>query len=506
MRTTTILLATLALLLAAVGGPDARGDDEWAQALKAYKRDIRPDKPLRDRLGAVHALAYFGTRDAARILLDTVKDTERHERPLLEEKEEVEERIQKILGSKQFDSPRNLDARIMPGLKELQKKLDELQRKVVAEARVRQEISEDLSTFSDAKAVKYLFREALKDGSPRVRETAARALGGIGNKDAIMPLRRALADKKVAVREASLVSLGELEATEALPDILKALEDEAWPVRAAAVKALRLLAAKESVGPLIEAMSREEGRLQKDIADVLEDLTGQGFGVNVDGWRRWWEEHRGEYGGESGLGLGGKGPRGKVSYYGIETYSNRIVYVLDVSGSMASAHAAPGRAAQGKEISKVAAAKRELIRSLKSIPAKGFFTIIVYNDLIKVWQPKLVSTTPANKKKAVEFVTGLTAAQSTNIYGALEACFKLAGMGASDKRYDLGADTIFLLSDGSPTKADGSLDSTDKILFACREWNRLKRVTIHCIGIGKAHNGAFMRTLATENGGQYVAR
>ena len=202
----------------------------------------------------------------------------------------------------------------------------------------------------------------------------------------------------------------------------------------------------------------------------------------------------------------GKGRRGKVSYYGIETYSNRIVYVLDVSGSMASAHAAPGRAVQGNEVAKVDAAKRELIRSLKSIPAKGFFTIIVYNDLIKVWQPKLVKATPANKTKAEEFVGGLTAAQSTNIYGALEACFKLAGMGASDKRYDLGADTIFLLSDGSPTKSDGTLDSTEKILVACREWNRLKRVTIHCIGIGKAHNGAFLGALAAENGGQYVAR
>ena len=79
-------------------------------------------------------------------------------------------------------------------------------------------------------------------------------------------------------------------------------------------------------------------------------------------------------------------------------------------------------------------------------------------------------------------------------------------MGANDRNYDLGADTVFLLTDGSPTKPDGSLDSTEKILVACREWNRLKRVTIHCIGIGKAHNGGFMSALARENGGQYVAR
>jgi hypothetical protein len=87
----------------------------------------------------------------------------------------------------------------------------------------------------------------------------------------------------------------------------------------------------------------------------------------------------------------------------------------------------------------------------------------------------------------------------------LAAAFRLAGLGARDKNYELGADTIFLLSDGSPTTPDGQLDDWEKIIRAVREWNKLKRVVIHTIGIG-GHNVAFMSTLASENGGTYVAR
>jgi len=500
-----IMLATSLVLLALVAGP-ATHAGEWSDALRAYKRDIKPENATPQRIGAVRALGTFGTREAARVLLDTVGDTEKTERPLIEEKDEVAERIKTILGSQQFAEKRVVDSKVMEGLKSLQARLAVLQQKIVAEARVRQEIAETLVMCDDPKAVKYLMGDALRSGSRRVREIAATALGAIGDPNAVKPLRRLLNDKAIAVRSAALLSLGEMRATLALPDILKRLEDKAWPVRAAAVTALGMLRAKEAVGPLIDAMEREEGRLQKDIANVLEDLTGQRFGVNVDGWRRWWKDHAAEFGGDAGGKVGGHGKRGGVSYYGIETFSKRIVYVIDVSGSMNGSHASPGRQAEGNDLKKVDAAKRELIRSLKTIPKKGRFSIVVYNDMIKVWSDKLVAATTGNKKKAESFVNGLNAAQSTNIYGALEAVFRMAGMGANDKHYDLAADTIFLLSDGSPTKPDGSMDSTEKIIVACREWNRLKRVTIHCIGIGKAHNAAFMSQLARENGGQYVAR
>ena len=58
------------------------------------------------------------------------------------------------------------------------------------------------------------------------------------------------------------------------------------------------------------------------------------------------------------------------------------------------------------------------------------------------------------------------------------------------------------LSGGALSKA---LDDWEKIIRASREWNRLKRIKVHTIGIG-GHNVAFMSRLASENGGTYVAR
>jgi HEAT repeat protein len=497
--------ALLAIVLLALV-PVSAQDGDWGEALRNYRRDIKPENPLPQRLQAVYSLSYFATPESARILLSTVEATERTEAPLIEEKADVEKQIERILGRKQFDEVRKIPAETMNGLKALQERLSLLQRKITNEARVRQEIGVALGEFREPKAVTYLMRDALGHRSGRVREIAAKALGDIRDSRSLKPLLGAAQDRLVSVREAALEALGKLGHHDALPVLLEALEHKAWPLRAAAVRALGQLAAKESVGPLIAALGREEGRLQKDVADVLEDLTGQKFGVLVDAWRRWWEENKGRFGGEGGLELGGKGKRSGVSYYGITTYSKRIVYVLDVSGSMAQPHVQPSGEAGNGEILKVDAAKRELIRSLRTIPKDGAFTIIVYNDLIKVWKPKLVTASPGNKKAAETFVNGLGAAQSTNIYGALEAVFKLAGMGATDRRYDLGADTVFLLTDGSPTQPDGQPDSTEKIIVACREWNRLKRVQIHCIGIGRQHNGAFLGRLARENGGQYVAR
>ena len=151
------------------------------------------------------------------------------------------------------------------------------------------------------------------------------------------------------------------------------------------------------------------------------------------------------------------------------------------------------------------AAKAELVRVVKNFTGKGHFNVIVFNDIVKKWQDRMMPANKANKKAGVDWVNRLEAASSTNIFDALDMAFKVAGMGATDKNYGLGADTIFLLSDGSPTKPDGQLDDWEKIIKATREWNRLKRIKIHTIGIG-GHNAAFMSTLAMENGGIYVAR
>ena len=82
--------------------------------------------------------------------------------------------------------------------------------------------------------------------------------------------------------------------------------------------------------------------------------------------------------------------------------------------------------------------------------------------------------------------------------------FRFAGRGAHDKYYDLGVDTIFLLTDGTPTTTDGKQDSTEKIIKAVERWNPYRRVVVHTIGIGEKINRPFLERLAADNGGRFV--
>ena len=84
--------------------------------------------------------------------------------------------------------------------------------------------------------------------------------------------------------------------------------------------------------------------------------------------------------------------------------------------------------------------------------------------------------------------------------------FGFAGRGAIDKHYESAIDTIFLLTDGTPTNPDGTVASRDRILEATRRWNPNGAITIHTIGVGKGIDVNFLTKLATQNGGRFVQR
>jgi Mg-chelatase subunit ChlD len=104
----------------------------------------------------------------------------------------------------------------------------------------------------------------------------------------------------------------------------------------------------------------------------------------------------------------------------------------------------------------------------------------------------------------VQFVEDMIADGNTNIHDALELAFHIVGMGARDKNYEIGADTIFFLSDGIPNR--GKITDPVMILEEVKRWNQLRRVKIHAVGVGSDHQAAFMKALADASGGTYVSR
>jgi uncharacterized protein YegL len=208
------------------------------------------------------------------------------------------------------------------------------------------------------------------------------------------------------------------------------------------------------------------------------------------------------------------------SYYGIETgTSKKVVYVLDISGSMegkaetdlqgniiATAGSKVGSKIGSKvggplgnviskqtnnQLTKLGKAKKELMPSIRGLSEDTYFTIIVFENDVKKLNKQLVQATAANKNIAIAYLEKLNSGGGTNISDALEESFGLQDV-----------ETVFLLSDGEPTA--GKITNPDGIVSKVKEWNSSRKVIIHTIGLGEDCDKEFMKKLASENGGQFI--
>ncbi len=94
---------------------------------------------------------------------------------------------------------------------------------------------------------------------------------------------------------------------------------------------------REAIDPLIAMLGRDDlGRLREDAHRALRSLTGQPHGPYQQPWKDWWADAKAGFtmpptpADAMTLSAPDKG----VTFYGITTFSDRIVFVLDVSGSM----------------------------------------------------------------------------------------------------------------------------------------------------------------------------
>jgi hypothetical protein len=247
-------------------------------------------------------------------------------------------------------------------------------------------------------------------------------------------------------------------------------------------------------------MAKEEGLTRSVFTRALESLTGQKHGPFPDIWAKWWAAH-GESILASGLppeeGVGDPTAQGEGgTFYGIPQISQRIIYVLDTSGSMKH------EVGQGTRLD---ACRTEFKRALRALRPGATFNVVIYSkDARRFAKKPMVPAGDDSRSAAEKFVDEFAPAQNTNIFDALRTAFEMCGEGATKKGSPLNADTIYLLTDGSPTMPDGKPDDTNRILDAVREWNAARVVTIHTIGVGDALNTGFLSQLASENNGQFI--
>jgi HEAT repeat protein len=360
------------------------------------------------------------------------------------------------------------------------------------------------------KAVAAVAERAQQKTSVETRLPYVDALGGLPPGRAVGTLTQ-LAEKESEpeIRAAAVGALrrqadGKARAA-ALPVVVGRLKDPSWQVKVAAATALRSLKERSAVPALIEMLANDAGRLKEDALAALREISGQDLGANAVVWREWWEREQ-RQGPAAGAAAPPSAPRPRpsTSFYGIETLSERILFVVDKSYSMNEPAGDPrftGSAAGAK--TKMEVARHELLQAISPLTEKASFNIVFYHHEVAPWRKAMSRATAETKAAARAFIDATPADGNTNIFDALEKAFALAGRGSFDKPYDVTVDTIFLMTDGKPNR--GRIVEPETILDEVRRLNSLRRIKIHCIGIGD-HDKKFMETLARENGGAYVSR
>jgi len=184
----------------------------------------------------------------------------------------------------------------------------------------------------------------------------------------------------------------------------------------------------------------------------------------------------------------GTGPSKKIGgdtktyVFGVEGEGTVFLYVFDRSSSMSGFQGRP-----------LAAAKSELLKSLRSLTSTNQFQIIFYNNRVSVFnpydpqQPRLMFGDEGNKAMAEQFVRQITASGGTSHMEPLRLALRLA------------PDVVFFLTDAAdPQLSPGQL----------RELRRLNSGTVVNtieFGSGPFPGGDnFLMKLARQNDGRHV--
>jgi pSer/pThr/pTyr-binding forkhead associated (FHA) protein len=226
--------------------------------------------------------------------------------------------------------------------------------------------------------------------------------------------------------------------------------------------------------------------------------------------------------------------RPPIQFMGLKTMLKRVVFVMDVTGSMEdpatvapSEFAGPAEVKIGPELkrqlekfdrkdvkTKLDAAKYDLTHSIAYLNPDVEFTVIFYSFAPTPWQKRLMVASDKNKIDAIKRIKTTSAWGGTNIFDALECAFQIIDDHKKTlKKPEPGKDAkpkpgyaIFLVTDGKHNT--GRFPDPEEFLKEIRKINSDDRAIIDTVGVGQPGVGVdppdpvFLARLASENGGE----
>ncbi|MCZ7648332.1 MAG: VWA domain-containing protein [Planctomycetota bacterium] len=319
------------------------------------------------------------------------------------------------------------------------------------------------------------------------------------------------------VQVACMELLGAHKCADGLEEILKQLKPtNIVALQIASSRALAQIGDPRAVEPLIEYLRELKGsRMRFEAVAALRAITGQNFTQDAGTWAGWWEKNKATFTKPNTIApvfnyeLEQKsGPaEEEVTYYEIPIVENRVVFIVDISGSMQL----------GGDPNRLERAKTQLKDLVERLGDKTLFNIILYSNAVKRWMnnPVLVPASAANKKLAKDFLDEARPGGGTETTWALEEALREVSLVN-------GVETVFLLSDGAPQPMrhsnvtsiaqlpKGNTDIRKRIEFI----NQTLKVRINTIGVytrapgdpaeqGADSMKAFLEGIAKDNDGVY---
>lgn len=212
----------------------------------------------------------------------------------------------------------------------------------------------------------------------------------------------------------------------------------------------------------LESLPEESAELSPDIPAVEMDFASSGAMPTLGG------SGSGEAFGLSGGGAG-------TSFFGVSSSGTRFAYIVDKSGSMG-------------EHSKMSVAKRELSKSIQSLPDYAHFFVVMFSNRI-MYPPFQEGWMKAKKSTVTRVIRWLNnevdPGGGTEPRSAFHLVFAL----------EVRPDVIFFLTDGEIT------NFTAEELAALN--GRGKRVVINTIAFGDPSSQVLLKKIASQTGGVY---
>ncbi len=389
-------------------------------------------------------------------------------------------------------------------------------------------LADALARMRDPKGLAWVGREVLQPAIMRKKTDYTRMAGahrwtlvahtldGVSRAGAVslQPEIELLAASPLArIRRAALRALIQLKLSP--PVVKKATADEDWRVRLIAARAtthdtavwiklladehiavrrtaIRTLGQGDAKGiPLLIARLTDEKELRYELNEALVRLTGKDFGEDQGLWRSWWAARREQFQrAHDPLQAGA----GRPYFFNVRLKTRRAIFLIDVSASMASA--------DGRKATRMERATAELKRAIGQLEVSTRVRVYAFASEVRDFPG---TAARAQQPRIAKWLDRLVPSGATNTYGAL--------MRALNDPFN--ADTIILLSDGSPTPGtfDGkTYGRPEQILAEVARVNELRGVRIHSVafsagmlhkGEARTGGGQFLRRLAKNNAGTF---